>query len=180
MNLGGYCVAQGYGGNSLDGNTASEWHCDDVQGNRYPINMTAVCQWQYPTSGTVAAYAGSQTNAYSWQCYRLSGTTSTPTATLTPTTTPASTAVSTPAPTTPPPGTTSLGGMNLGGYCVAKGYSGNSIDGSTASDWHCDDAQGKRYPINMTAVCQWQYSNAANVTAVASDRNNPYSWQCYS
>ncbi|MGH2388859.1 MAG: hypothetical protein ACRDIE_11715, partial [Chloroflexota bacterium] len=86
----------------------------------------------------------------------------------------------TPAPTAVPTGATDLGGMNLDRYCQSLGDIGASLDGITASDWHCVDSQGVHMPINMTALCAWQYPSATNPVAYAGAQSNPYSWQCYS
>jgi hypothetical protein len=42
--------------------------------------------------------------------------------------------------TSVPTGATALGGLNLGRYCHSLGDTSASLDGITASDWHCVDS----------------------------------------
>lgn len=69
LDLYGFCGSLGYSSASLDGSTAYDWHCDDDQGNTYPIDMNAACLWQYPTAANVNTEVGDVNDPNSWQCY---------------------------------------------------------------------------------------------------------------
>lgn len=98
--------------------------------------------------------------------------TSTPivTQTLTPTLTPTSIPTATPTPL--PLGSTSLGGLNLEGYCSSVGKSWDVVYGST---WYCDNGASS---IDMTQACQWQY-HQNSAFANQNILNNVFSWMCY-
>jgi hypothetical protein len=71
-----------------------------------------------------------------------------------------------------------LGHADIQRYCRATGYSGASLDGSTAYDWHCMRPGGSKESLSVIEACRWQYRRP---TAVArySELHNPSSWQCW-
>jgi lysophospholipase L1-like esterase len=71
-----------------------------------------------------------------------------------------------------------FGGVDLNGYCRARGYDGVSLDGSTAYDWHCDIGS-TRYSIDMVDACGWQYGATGPWNPSYRDFNDPYSWECW-
>ena len=87
--------------------------------------------------------------------------------------TPSSTATSTPTPTPIP-----LGPVDLNRYCQSLGDVRESLDGSTAYDWHCVTSSGNHVNIDIIKACQLEY-NRSDATAIASNINDPSSWKCY-
>jgi hypothetical protein len=71
-----------------------------------------------------------------------------------------------------------LGEADLAGYCRTHGFTGVSLDGVTAYDWHCRRSPATRSSMSVIEVCRWQY-RTATATARYDDFHDPYSWQCW-
>jgi hypothetical protein len=71
-----------------------------------------------------------------------------------------------------------LGGVDMQGYCMSRGYVRADLQGNTAYDWRCVTGSGGRDHISMTDACRWQYSRTDVIDRVG-DFYNPYSWQCW-
>lgn len=71
-----------------------------------------------------------------------------------------------------------LGEVDLAGYCRAQGYSGVSLDGTTAADWHCTRAPNTKDSLSVIEACRWQYRRGQALARYA-DADNPDSWQCW-
>ena len=158
VDLNGYCQARGYDAVSLDGSTAYDWHCDSG-GTRYNIDMVDACGWQYGATGPWNPSYRDFNDPYSWECWRGNGA---------------------PQLSAPPPSQeleVDHGGMDLNGYCQARGYDGVSLDTSSVFGWHCDSGSA-RYDIDMVDACNYQYG-AAEWLPRYRDPNDPSSWSCW-
>jgi Helix-turn-helix domain len=71
-----------------------------------------------------------------------------------------------------------LGDIDLGQFCRAQGYSGVSLDGATAADWHCFRPPETRDSLSVNEACRQQYQRPGALARYA-DTLNPYSWQCW-
>jgi hypothetical protein len=71
-----------------------------------------------------------------------------------------------------------LGEVDLAGYCRAQGYSGVSLDGTTAADWHCTRVPNVKDSLSVIEACRWQYHRSLALARYA-DARNPDSWQCW-
>lgn len=71
-----------------------------------------------------------------------------------------------------------LGPANLGRYCQATGFTGVSLDGQTAYDWHCVQHGAERTSLSVIEACRWQYKSST-ATARYAEMGDPYSWQCW-
>jgi hypothetical protein len=72
-----------------------------------------------------------------------------------------------------------IGGVNLTPWCKSKfgkKFKARLI-GKTAGDWTCEQTQGNRRPISVTAACKLQYGKKAKKSK-AQNWNDPYSWKC--
>src|SRR5690349_12616716 len=50
-----------------------------------------------------------------------------------------------------------LGGMDLDGYCRSLGYRGVTLTGHTVYDWYCVTNSGSHVGIEINKECNWQY-----------------------
>jgi hypothetical protein len=84
-----------------------------------------------------------------------------------------------------PPSNQDVGGLDVNGYCVSQGYSGDSLAKGGPSgpnfaydNWSCTGGS----VLNMTTLCQVaygvQYPNTP-IVAWPSDPTNAESWNCY-
>ncbi|MFD8089135.1 hypothetical protein [Streptomyces malaysiensis] len=81
---------------------------------------------------------------------------------------------------TKPPAFQSSGGLDLDGYCKSIGNTGGvSLDGTTASDWHCVAPDGNHVSMSMDDACTYGYPYAASVFSRAADADDPHSWACW-
>jgi hypothetical protein len=71
-----------------------------------------------------------------------------------------------------------LGPVDLGRYCQTTGFSGVSLDGQTAYDWHCVHLPSGRNSLSVIEACRWQYKSST-ATASYGKMSDPYSWQCW-
>lgn len=71
-----------------------------------------------------------------------------------------------------------LGPVDLEKYCQATGFTGVSLDGKTAYDWHCVQPLSGRSSLSVIEACQWQYKSST-ATARYAEMSDPYSWQCW-
>ena len=80
---------------------------------------------------------------------------------------------------------TVLGDMSLWEYCVAKGYADVTLTkpqigpNAAFNNWRCVTAEGDLRPFSMVQVCKWEY-NLTAVQAHPIDKNDAYTWLCYS
>jgi hypothetical protein len=75
---------------------------------------------------------------------------------------------------------TTLGGLDLNGYCHAIGdIGGVSLDGTTVYDWHCVDSHGQHVSLDMNNACAWQYPTSPSALSQYGNVNNPNTWSCY-
>jgi hypothetical protein len=71
-----------------------------------------------------------------------------------------------------------LGPVDLGRYCQAAGFTGVSLDGLTAYDWHCVQPPSGRSSLSVIEACRWQYKSPT-ATARYAEMSDPDSWQCW-
>jgi hypothetical protein len=71
-----------------------------------------------------------------------------------------------------------LGPVDLGRYCQATGFTGVSLDGHTAYDWHCVQPPSGRSSLSVIEACRWQY-RSPTATARYVKISDPHSWQCW-
>jgi hypothetical protein len=71
-----------------------------------------------------------------------------------------------------------LGSADIQRYCRALDYSGASLDGDTAYDWHCKRAGGSVDSLSVIEVCRWQYGHSTAQARYGAIRD-PASWQCW-
>jgi hypothetical protein len=71
-----------------------------------------------------------------------------------------------------------LGPADLEKYCQATGFTGVSLDGQTAYDWHCVQPSSGRASLSVIEACRWQYKSST-ATARYAEMSNPNSWQCW-
>jgi hypothetical protein len=80
---------------------------------------------------------------------------------------------------------TPLGDLGLWEYCVARGYADVTLTkpqiGANAAfnNWRCATADGDLRPFSMVQACKWEY-NLNEVQAHPTDKNDAYTWLCYS
>ena len=78
-----------------------------------------------------------------------------------------------------------LGGLDLMGYCQARGFDtvilprGRFARHAAVENWACANANGTSSPLNMKKACEWLYG-PTGVQARFSDVNDAYTWVCYS
>jgi len=71
---------------------------------------------------------------------------------------------------------TAQGGLDLNGYCAAKGWGRATLVGSTAYSWKCEDGSGNLRDMSIEEACHMQYGN--DYHAAFRDMNDAYSWYC--
>lgn len=54
---------------------------------------------------------------------------------------------------------TTLGGLDLRGYCQSLGFPSVTTVGTTYYDWRCIDRNGNDVAFSLLSACQWQYHN---------------------
>lgn len=80
---------------------------------------------------------------------------------------------------------TVLGDLGLWEYCVAHGYVDVSLTkpqiglNAAFNNWRCVTADGEFRPFSMVQACKWEY-NLNEVQAHPTDKNDAYTWLCYS
>jgi hypothetical protein len=80
---------------------------------------------------------------------------------------------------------TVVGDMSLWEYCVAHGFADVTLTkpqiglNAAFNNWRCVTADGDLRPISMEQVCMWEY-NINAVQAHPTDKNDAYTWLCYS
>jgi hypothetical protein len=79
---------------------------------------------------------------------------------------------------------TSVGGLDLDGYCRSKGFAGATLTkdrfgpGHAYGNWACSpQSGGKPSIIVVKNACDWQYPSLQTL-AQARDNNDAYSWEC--
>ncbi|MEU4240849.1 hypothetical protein [Actinoplanes sp. NPDC026619] len=72
----------------------------------------------------------------------------------------------------------SLGGLDIGAYCRSIGFTGATLTGSTAYDWHCVAADGGLGDLTFEAACRWAYSTGEAVDRIG-DFRDPASVSCW-
>ena len=70
---------------------------------------------------------------------------------------------------------TTLGGMNLSGFCASHG-GGYASNGGNVNNWSCQGGVGTR-GIDMNSVCQWMYGSGA--FPAYRSFSDPGSWYCF-
>jgi hypothetical protein len=76
-------------------------------------------------------------------------------------------------------------GPNMYGYCQTLGYTGVTLDGTTAYDWHCS-RPGTKAAFNFDALCRWQFSSyisqhrrfGSAAVGRFTSFYNAYTWEC--
>lgn len=71
-----------------------------------------------------------------------------------------------------------LGGLDLGAYCRSQGSVDAVLTGSTAYDWHCVGADGRRSDLTFEAACRWTYATGSAVDRIG-DFRDPASVRCW-
>ena len=79
---------------------------------------------------------------------------------------------------------TVLGDLGLWEYCIARGYVDVTLTkpqlgpNAAFNNWRCVTADGELRPFSMVQACKWEY-NLNEVQAHPSDKNDAYTWLCY-
>ena len=78
-----------------------------------------------------------------------------------------------------------LGILSLDDYCRSLGYERSVLSGprtgpnAAYGNWRCLGSDGTVRPMSMEQACTWQYGMRA-VQAHPTDRDDAYTWLCYS
>jgi hypothetical protein len=78
-----------------------------------------------------------------------------------------------------------LGDLHLQEYCQSLGYAGVTMTKGiygpnyAYNNWRCMDANGVTHPCSMERACMWEYA-IHPVLTYPTDRNNAFTWDCYS
>ncbi len=80
---------------------------------------------------------------------------------------------------------TPIGDLSLREYCVAIGYADVTLTkpqigpNAAFNNWRCVTSNGVTHPFSMEQACKWEY-NLNQVQTHPTDRNDAYTWVCYS